>query len=85
MKIELEIKNVPKAIAPTKDNIILYDGKQWYITTKQDLFKEYDERFKAKIAACDEKIAEMNQQKADLARQMLEYGQIIRELASKGE
>ena len=49
MKLVLDIKNTSKAIAPSKDNIILYDGKNWYITTKQEIFEEYEKTIDKKI------------------------------------
>lgn len=34
MKIMLEVQNTKKGIKPSKDNIIIYDGDSWYVTTK---------------------------------------------------
>lgn len=78
MKLILDIKNNKKAIRPSKDNVILYDGKEWYITTKQDLFKEYEEYFKKKIAECEGKIQELDAFKGEIAQQILDLQEIVK-------
>lgn len=85
MKLVLEVKTNKKAIRPSPDNVILYDGKEWYITTKQDLFKEYDERYKEKLAECDRKIEEMNAFKVSVAGQILELKDLIKVFVIKEE
>ena len=40
MRVALDIKNMSRLIKPTKNDVIIYDGKQWYVTTKDDLLKE---------------------------------------------
>ena len=85
MKIALEIKNNKKAIRPSTNNIIIYDGKEWYITTKDELFKEYDQRFADKLVECDKKIAEMDARNVEVAEQMLKLENIVSELVKKGE
>ena len=83
MKLILEVKNAAKAVRPSKDNLVLYDGKEWYITTKQELMKEYDEHFDTKIKQCDEKINEMNTLKRDVAKQILEINDIVKTMFGK--
>lgn len=97
MQIAFTVKNTSKALKPNPDDILIYDGKIWYVTTKKDLFKEYDTRFEEKLRECNNVIyemyqereqmkAEINELKAEMARQMLEYGQIIRDfIGNKGE
>jgi len=90
MKLGLEIKNPKKAIKPTKNDVIVFDGKEWYVTTKEDLFKEFDERLTKKeeeisdkIEECNQKISEMNKLKVNVAKQLLQFGEIITSLVSK--
>lgn len=90
MKICLEVKNPGRAAKPAKDNIIIFDGKTWYITTKKDLFEEFELRLAKKekelnerIAECNIKIAEVNKLKIDVAKQLLDFGEIITDLVSK--
>lgn len=78
MKLILDVKNVGKVIKPSKDNLIMYDGKEWYVTTKQDLLKEYNEHFDKKIKECDNKIDEMNTLKLDIAKQILDFNDVIK-------
>ena len=90
MKLGLEIKNPKKVIKPSTNDVILYDGKAWYVTTKQDLFKEFEERIAkkekeldSKIKECNSKIAEVDNLKKDVANQLLTFGEIVRKLVSK--
>ena len=86
MKLALDVSTNRKMIKPSTNDVILYNGKTWYVTTKEELFKEYDNHFASKIEECNAKIQEMNELKAELARQMLEYGQLIRDVVlAKGE
>lgn len=90
MKINLEVKNPGKALRPSKNDIILYDGKQWYVTTKEELFREFYNRLEAKekqvdhkLRECDDKIVEMNEQRRKNAEQIIQFGEIIEGLISK--
>ena len=78
MKLILDVKTNKKAVKPSKDNVVLYDGKDWYVTTKQELFKEYDKYFADVIAECNAKIKEMNALKVELAKQMLDLQEVVR-------
>ena len=40
MEVMLDIKNVPKVMKPTENDVIVFNGKQWYITTKESLLKD---------------------------------------------
>lgn len=94
MEIAFTVKNTSRAMKPAVDDVLLYDGKLWYITTKKELFKEYDIRFEEKIRECNTRIyemqkereqliAELSKYKKELAEQMLEYGQLIKEVIQK--
>ena len=92
MKLGLEIKNSGKAIRPSKNNIILYDGKQWYVTTKDELFKEFKERMDAKekeldnkIEECNAKISEMNEAKRKNAEQILTIAAAVENFIKEGK
>ena len=37
MDVMLDIKNVPKVMKPTQNDVIVFNGKEWYITTKESL------------------------------------------------
>ena len=85
IKVALNIKNGSKVFKPTEGSLILYDGKDWYVTTKEDLFKEYDEHFADKIAECNQKIEEITVLKQELAAQMVEYSEMIKTIVLQGE
>ena len=36
----LDIKNVPKVMKPTENDVIVFDGKRWYVTTKESLLAD---------------------------------------------
>lgn len=92
MKIGLEIKNPKRAIKPHNGDVILYDGKQWYVTTKEELFYELESKLKNKekeldnkIAECDKKINEMNELKKKNAEQILNIAAIVQKLVEGGK
>lgn len=79
MKIILNVKNTTKIIKPSSDNVILYDGKDWYVTTKQELFKEYNSKLKE-----FERVIEENKEfKKEVAAQIVEMSNLIKSLYSK--
>lgn len=59
MKVLLDVKNPSALKEPRKDQIIIFDGNKWYITTRQDLFKEYEEKVDAKIAELEQKAIDL--------------------------
>ncbi len=85
MKIVLEVQNTKKAIKPSKNDIIIYDGQSWYITQKSDLFKEYDDRFKEKLQECDEKLESLDKYQKEIAKQMLDMGEILANILNTKE
>lgn len=85
MEIAFTVKNTSRALRPNKDDVLIYDGKMWYVTTKQDLFSEYDKKLAKLIQEKEQLIEENDNFKKEVARQMLEYGQLIREFITKGE
>ncbi len=40
MEVMLDIKNVPKVMKPTQNDVIVFNGKQWYITSKESLLQD---------------------------------------------
>lgn len=90
MKLGLNIRNPKKAVRPTVNDVIIYDGKEWYVTTKDELFREFGERIKTaekelheKIEECNAKIAEMNELKVSTAKQILEIANAVEQFISK--
>lgn len=82
MKLVIDVKTNKKMLAPSKDNVILYDGKQWYITTKDDIFKEYQEKVDAKLTEVTnqlEKERKENEEfKANVSSQIVEISENVK-------
>ena len=92
MKLGLEIKNTGRAIRPSKNDVILYDGRQWYIITKEELFKEFEERLNSKekelnnkIEECNAKLGEMNEAKKKNAEQILKIAAVVENFVKEGK
>jgi hypothetical protein len=86
MKVVLEVKNTSKIIKPTENDVILYDGKQWFVTTKQILFKDWNKL----LNQCEKKLADLEKQNSDFKRevglQLKEMTELIQKLfEAKGE
>lgn len=79
MKTVLDVKNMSGVMKPNVNNVILYNGKEWYVTTKQDLFREYDKKIKEL-----EKLIEENAKfKKEVSSQLAEMSEIIKTLLMK--
>ena len=86
MKIGLEIKNGSKVFKPKKDDVIIFDGKDWYVTTKNDIFEEYQNKVDAKLQAVQEALESIAEYKAQVSAQMVELSTIIRNfIRTQGE
>ena len=79
LKVGLEIKNGSRVLKPKKGDIVIFDGKEWYVTTKNDIFREYQEKVDAKIAEVNAKVAEMEEYKRETAAQIAEMANVIKQ------
>lgn len=86
MKIVLDVNDCSKIIQPNTNAIVLYDGKKWYVTTKQNIFSEYEDKI-VKLNTAYEKLVEENKQfKSAVSKQINEMADLIQNLYSgKGE
>lgn len=66
MDVVLRVKNTSKIMKPTKNDVILFDGNQWYVTTKEQLYKEWTELYQN----CAEKLATMEQENSDFKNEV---------------
>ena len=90
MKIALDVTTNRKLLKPSKNDVIIYDGHQWYITTREDIFNEYETRINFLIDALAQKTDELEADnrafKEQVAQQMIEMSELIASLISaKGE
>ena len=80
MEVLLDIKNIPKTMNPTVEQVIVFDGKSWYLTTRESLLKDaYELIEKAKEEL--ENLKRENQEfKVKVASQLYEMSELIKKL-----
>lgn len=83
MKLALDIKNTSRAVKPIKDDVIIYDGNSWYITTKENILKEDREMLENFKKENEKKNEEMKKLKKDVANQLYKMSELIKKLYSK--
>lgn len=80
MNVNLNIKNLSRLKEPKKGDVILFDGKEWYITTKDDVLQDA----KILLDKCNEKIELLEKQnnefKAKTSRDILEITETIKKI-----
>lgn len=86
MNVVLNIKNTSKVIKPTKNSVILYDGKDWYVTTKEQLFEEWTDL----LNKCNKEFADIRSDntkfKSEVGKQLKQMTDLIQQLfETKGE
>lgn len=83
MKVALTVKNSSRVINPIKDDVIIYDGEIWYVTTKDKLLEESNKI----LAQCKKELENMKKEQAaykkEVAQQLLQMSQLIESLYSK--
>ena len=84
MKMVLDVKNPSLLKEPKKDQIIIFDGNKWYVTTKQDLFKEYEDKVDAKLEALEKITNELveanNQFKDSVSRDIIKITDVVEKI-----
>ena len=82
MKMILNIKD-KRAFNPIKNDVIVFDGKEWYLTTKEDILSETLDLLKQ----CREENERLAQENADfkkeVAAQLLKMSEIIKKMYSE--
>lgn len=78
VKVGLNVKNGSKIFKPTAGDVVIYDGKDWYVTTKDDLFREYQAKVNAVLLETTEKLDKIEAFKQEISSQMLEMSEIIK-------
>ena len=86
MRVALDIKNLSKLKEPSINDVIIYDGKQWYVTTKDDILKEANDL----LLECKEELAKTKRENQEFKQQtskdILELTDTVKKLLElKGE
>ncbi len=66
MKVVLSVRNTSKVTKPIKDSVIIYDGEEWYVTTKEQLFKDFHDLY----SKCNEKLETLEKQNLDFKKEI---------------
>lgn len=89
MKIVIDVKASSKTQGFKKNDVILYDGAQWYVTTAEELCASLEKRYNDIIAKLDQRINELNESYAKFMQKYNEQNEkllpIIEELLEKDE
>ena len=78
VKIGLNVKNGSKIMKPKQGDVIIYDGKDWYVTTKDDIFREYQSKVDDKLKEINEKLSLMEEYKREISSQMTTMSDAIK-------
>ena len=82
VKVGLNIKNGSKVFKPKAGDVIIFDGKDWYVTTKDDIFREYQEKVDAKLTEVTEQLEterkENEEFKANISSQIVEISENVK-------
>lgn len=82
VKVGLNIKNGSKVMKSKEGDVIIFDGKDWYVTTKDAIFKEYQEKVDAKLEQVQEKLVDMENYKKDISQQMKTMSEAIKKFVN---
>ena len=82
MKIVLNVKD-KRAFNPIKNDVIIFDGKEWYITTKEEILKESLDLLNETRDELNKIIEENSDFKKDVADQILTISEVVRQMYSK--
>lgn len=83
MKIALTVKNTAKIVKPTVDDVIVYDGKEWYVTTKTEILKDSQKLLDECKAELENSRKEYDNFKKEVASQLFEMSELIKKLYSR--
>ena len=80
MRVALEIRNLSKLKKPTENDVIVFDGKEWYVTTKEEILKEAN----GLLSECKLELASMKKENKEFKQQtskdILELTETVKKL-----
>lgn len=65
MRIAIDVKNMSRMKEPSANDVIVYDGRQWYVTTKDDILKEANET----LSKCEKTLARLEAENQEFKQQ----------------
>lgn len=80
MEVILDVKNVPKVIKPTVDAVIVFNGKDWYLTNKESLLKEAYKLVEETRTELEKMRKENKDFKSTVAQQLYDMSELIKKL-----
>ena len=80
MEVVLDVKNVPKIMNPTKNDVIVFNGKQWYLTSKESLLEEACQLVEEAKKELENSRKENKEFREKVARQLYEMSESIKKL-----
>ena len=65
MRIAIDVKNMSRMKEPSANDVIVYDGRQWYVTTKDEILKEANET----LSKCEKTLARLEAENQEFKQQ----------------
>lgn len=83
MKIAFDVKNPEKLLKPNLNDVMLFDGKEWYVTTKEELLKECSELLNNCQITLERLSSDNELFKKKVASQLVDMSEIIKTIYNK--
>ena len=80
MEVILDVKGVSKVMNPTQDNVIAFDGKKWYLTSKESLLADSYKILKETKQELEKIKAENQEFRQKVAKQLFDMSELIKKL-----
>ncbi len=80
MEVILDVKGVSKIMNPTQDSVIAFDGKQWYLTSKESLLEDSYKLIEEARQELEKIKAENQEFRQKVAKQLFDMSELIKKL-----
>lgn len=80
MEITLKLKNTSRGLMPQKDDVIVYNGSIWYVTTKEDILKETKDLLEECKTELEKTRKENSDFKKQVAQQLLDMSEVLKQI-----
>lgn len=79
MRVALDIKNLSKLKEPSTNDVMIYDGYKWYVTTKDDILKEAN----VLLSKCQNELASLKKENNEFKEQICKENNEFKKQMSK--